>query len=106
MSGKASFTNKWTWSEEFKAYTTNIWGILVICDLPLQQLLQYRWYKAIVRNKSQPKYTTIRCSKTGNYLDRVVCGLEIGDTNTVHRINLKGEDFNIYDARRGNLRIC
>lgn len=106
LHGKMYKTNIWYWDAELQCNVTIIEDLTVLCDASRTELEKHIFRMQVVpkHNSSGDDFLTIR-SKTGEYLTRIIMGLETGDSRVVLRRDISGDANNVYDARYKNLVI-
>lgn len=95
--------SQWTWDKDLICWVAFIGGVMVLSDDNVTKLDRYNWQKKIVPPSEGKAYFVTIQSTTGEYLTRVIWGLQVGDPDMIYRRDISGDQDDIYDARFKNL---
>lgn len=104
--GKMYKTNIWYWDAELQCNVTIIGDLTVLSDASRTELERHTFKMKIIPRDipSGVDFLTVYSTK-GEYLSRIIMGLEVGDPRVVLRRDLSGDERNVYDVRYKNLVI-
>jgi len=103
--GKMCKTNIWYWDSELQCNVTMIGDLTVLCDASRSELEKHTFKMRTIPARSSGEDFLTVVSNNGEYLSRLVIGLEVGDPRVVLRRDISGDANNIYDARYKNLVV-